>query len=31
MQPARNLVSIVVRGVFELTARMQLGHNDLGG
>ena len=31
VQTARYLVGIVVGGVFELTACMQLGHDDLGG
>ena len=31
MKPARNLIGIVVRGVFKLTASVQLGHDNLGG
>src|SRR3546814_7663808 len=31
VEATRNLVGIVVRGVLELAACMQLGHDDLGG
>ena len=31
VEAARNLVGIVVAGVLELAARVQLGHDDLGG
>ena len=31
MEPARNLVGVVLARVFELSARVKLGHDDLGG
>ena len=31
MQPARDLVGVVVAGVLEFAAGVQLGHDDLGG
>jgi len=30
MQTSGDLVGVVIRGVLELAARMQLGHDDLG-
>jgi hypothetical protein len=30
VEPARDLVGVVVAGVLELPARVELGHDDLG-